>query len=425
VSRRTALVLTFLAAYLLSYFFRSTNAVLAGDLQRDAGLGPEQLGLMTSLFFLVFAAAQLPLGAALDRWGPRWVPAGLMLIAAAGSMVTAAADGFVGLAVGRAMIGLGMAGVLMGALKAFAAWFAPQRFATISGVFVGLGSLGALGATTPLAALAEGIGWRGVFVAAGIVTGAVAVLLTLIVRAAPPAAAQSATAAGGSPGTSGDPPTAAASVRALPHDPTPTVTFRTIYASREFWRLALMQFAMAAALYGHQGLWGGPFLVRGLDLEVGVAARLLLVLGLSATIGFLVAGPAAGRFGRRRAMGGGALVSLAAVIALALWPPSASVTALAIVWAAFGLGAGLQVLGYDGARALFPSAAGRAVTAINVFGIGGSALMQMGLGWVVAGASGVLGADPADPPLAAYRAALWTTAAVLALAWLHFVVRRR
>jgi hypothetical protein len=59
-----------------------------------------------------------------------------------------------------------------------------------------------------------------------------------------------------------------------------------------------MQFAMAAALYGHQGLWGGPFLVRGLDLEVGVAARLLLVLGLSATVGFLVAGPAAGRFGR-------------------------------------------------------------------------------------------------------------------------------
>ena len=425
MSRRTALVLTFLAAYLLSYFFRSTNAVLAGDLQRDAGLGPEQLGFMTSLFFLVFAAAQLPLGAALDRWGPRWVPAVLMLIAAAGSLVTAAADGFAGLAVGRAMIGLGMAGVLMGALKAFAAWFPPRRFATMSGVFVGLGSLGALGATTPLAALADGIGWRGVFVAAGIVTAAVATLLTVIVRAAPPVATPSATAVGGSPGASGDPPTAGASVRAGPREPTRTVTFRAIYASRDFWRLALLQFAMAAALYGHQGLWGGPFLVRGLDLEVGVAARLLLVLGLSATIGFLIAGPAAGRFGSRRAMGGGALVSLAAVIALALWPPSASIAALAIVWAAFGLGAGLQVLGYDGARSLFPSAAGRAVTAINVFGIGGSALMQMGLGWVVAGASAALGADPADPPLAAYRAALWTTAAVLALAWMHFVIRRR
>ncbi len=416
MSRRTALVLTFLAAYLLSYFFRSTNAVLAGDLQRDAGLGPEQLGFMTSLFFLVFAAAQLPLGAALDRWGPRWVPAGLMLIAAAGSLVTAAADGFAGLAVGRAMIGLGMAGVLMGALKAFAAWFEPRRFATMSGVFVGLGSLGALGATTPLAALAAGIGWRGVFVAAGVVTAAVAALLTVVVRAAPRSPAAAA-------GASGTPAAPTSATRAGVH--APAVTFRTIYANREFWRLALMQFAMAGALYGHQGLWGGPFLVRGLGLEVGVAARLLLVLGLSATVGFLVAGPAAGRFGLRRAMGGGALLTLAAVATLAIAPPSTPVAALAVTWAAFGLGAGLQVLGYDGARSLFPSAAGRAVTAINVLGIGGSALMQMGLGWVVAGAAAVLGADPADPPLAAYRAALWTTAAVLALAWLHFVVRRR
>lgn len=423
MSRRTALVLTFLAAYLLSYFFRSTNAVLAGDLQRDAGLGPEQLGFMTSLFFLVFAAAQLPLGAALDRWGPRWVPAALMLIAATGSLVTAAADGFAGLALGRAMIGLGMAGVLMGALKAFAAWFPPRRFATMSGVFVGLGSLGALGATTPLAALADGIGWRGVFVAAGIVTAAVAALLTVVVRAAPAATASVAAAADADAGVTTTPATPnrldVAPARA------PTVTFRAIYANRDFWRLALLQFAMAAALYGHQGLWGGPFLIDGLDLEVGVAARLLLVLGLSATVGFLIAGPAAGRFGRRRAMGGGALVSLAAVMALAAWPPSAPVAALGVAWAVFGLGAGLQVLGYDGARSLFPSAAGRAVTAINVFGIGGSALMQMGLGWVVAGASAALGADPADPPLAAYRAALWTTAAVLALAWLHFVIRRR
>ena len=419
MKRRASLVLAFLAAYLLSYFFRSTNAVLADDLQRDAGLGPEQLGFMTSLFFLMFAAAQLPLGAALDRWGPRWVPAGLMLIAAAGSLVTASADGFAGLALGRAMIGLGMAGVLMGALKAFAAWFPPRRFATLSGVFVGLGSLGALGATTPLAALAAGIGWRGVFVAAGVVTAAVAALLTVVVRAAPPESGAS-TVAAGAPEAPGTP---SATVR-----PTPApaaVTFRTIYASREFWRLALLQFAMAAALYGHQGLWGGPFLVRGLDLEVAVAARLLLVLGLAATLGFLIAGPAAGRIGLRRAMGAGALLTLTAAAALAVAPPGTSVPVLGALWAAFGLGAGLQVLGYDGARSLFPSAAGRAVTAINVFGIGGSALMQMGLGWVVSSASTALGADPVDPPLAAYRIALWTTVAVLALAWAHFVVRRR
>jgi MFS family permease len=408
VTRRPVLVLTFLAAYLLSYFFRSTNAVLAEHLQRDAGLGPEQLGFMTSLFFLVFAAAQLPLGAALDRWGPRWVPATLMLVAAAGSLLTATAGGFVELALGRALIGLGMAGVLMGALKAFAAWFPPQRFATVSGVFVGLGSLGALGATTPLAALAEGIGWRGVFVLAGLVTAGVAALLMVVVRPGPPRA-----------------PAAAVAIPPAPVGPAAVTTLRTIFASREFWRLALLQFAMAGALYGHQGLWGGPFLTQGLGLDVAVAARLLLALGLAATCGFLLAGPAAGRFGPRRAMGGGALVTLAALAILGAMPTGAPVVLLAVTWAAFGLGAGLQVLGYDGARALFPEAAGRAVTAINTFGITGSALTQAGLGWVVAGVGSSVGADPGAQPLVAYRAALAVTAGVLALAWLHFAVRRR
>ena len=410
MTRRSTLALTFLAAYLLSYFFRSTNAVLAGDLQRDAGLGPEQLGFMTSLFFLVFAAAQLPIGAALDRWGPRWVPAGLMLLAAAGSLITAAADGFVQLAVGRALIGLGMAGVLMGALKAFAAWFPPQRFATVSGVFVGLGSLGALGATTPLAALAAAIGWRGVFVAAGVATAAVAALLVLVVRPAPP-------------GVGPRPATGATATG--PIAPPVAATFRTIYADREFWRLALLQFAMAGALYGHQGLWGGPFLIHGLGLDVGTAARLLFVLGIAATSGFLLAGPIADRAGLRPTMGGGGVLTLLALVALATMPPTAPLALQAVTWAAFGFGAGLQVLGYAGARARFPASAGRAVTAINVFGIGGSALMQAGLGWVVAGASVALGAGPEAAPLAAYRAGLWVTAAVLALAWLHFDVRRR
>lgn len=412
MTRRPLLVATFLAAYLLSYFFRSTNAVLADDLQRDAGLGPEQLGFMTSLFFLAFAAAQLPLGAALDRWGPRWVPAGLMLAAAAGSLLTASADGFVTLAIGRALIGVGMAGVLMGALKAFSAWFAPRRFATVSGVFVGLGSLGALGATTPLAVLADAIGWRGVFVAAGLATATVAAGLMIVVRAAPGAAPLAARG-----------PAAAAPSPAPPGAPAPG--FRRIYGSREFWRVALLQFAMAAALYGHQGLWGGPFLTIGLGLPLADAARALLALGVAATTGFLLAGPAAGRFGLRRAMGAGALLALAAAVAMALLPASAPLAAVTTAWVVFGLGAGLQVLGYDGARSLFPAAAGRAVTAINVFGIGGSALMQAGLGWVVGGVAAALAADPAAPPLAAYRAGWWVTAALLAAAWLHFAWRPR
>jgi MFS family permease len=401
-ARRFGLLATFLAAYLMSYFFRSTNAVLADDLQRDAGLGPEQLGVMTSLFFAVFAAAQLPLGAALDRFGPRFVPAGLMLAAAVGSLITANAEGFAGLAFGRAAIGLGMAGVLMGALKAFSAWFPPKRFATLSSAFVGIGSLGALGATTPLAALADASGWRGVFVAAALTTTVIAVALMIVVRAAP-SGAPVVTAAAASGGAS----------------------FRVIFGSGAFWRLALLVFALNGGLFAHQGLWAGPFLTNGLGFGAGDAARVLSLLAVSVTASFLVAGPLADRFGTGRMLIAGSLLSIAALSTLALLTPAAA-GAAAIAFAAYGAGAGMTVLSYAHSRALFPTAAGRAVTAINLFAIGGSALLQAGLGWVIAGVAVALGgAAEGTAPLVAYRAGLFVTAALVAIGVVTWFVPTR
>jgi MFS family permease len=403
VTRRPILLLTFLAAYLLSYFYRSTNAVLAGDLQRDAGIGTEELGLMTSLFFATFALAQLPLGAALDRYGPRWVPAGLMLAAVAGAFITAAADGFAGLALGRALIGLGMAGVLMGALKAFAAWFEPQRFALVSSLFVAAGSLGALGATTPLTNLAASLGWRGVFVAVGVVTAAIALLLMVVVRAAPAGARQQVER-----GAAITPP-----------------GFGVIFRSVPFYRVALLVFSLTGGLFALQGLWGGPFMAQGLGLGLAKAAQLLFVLGIAVTVGYLSAGASASRFGTRRVMAAGAALAALSLAGLALLPPEPALGWIALLWASYGFATGHGVLGYAATRELFPAAAGRAVTAVNLFGIGGSALLQAGLGLVIAGVASARGFDPLDAPLIAYRAALWLTVALITLAWLFFLSERR
>ncbi|MCB0132228.1 MAG: hypothetical protein KDD78_15315, partial [Caldilineaceae bacterium] len=73
MSRRVSVFLLFTAAYFISYFYRSANAVIAGDLAREMALNAGQLGLMTSLFYAAFAAMQIPLGIGLDRWGSRWV----------------------------------------------------------------------------------------------------------------------------------------------------------------------------------------------------------------------------------------------------------------------------------------------------------------------------------------------------------------
>ena len=186
MSKHIQIFILFTSAYFLSYFYRSANAVIAPALSNELSLGAEQLGLMTSLFFASFALVQLPLGIGLDRWGPRWVTPGLMLVGVVGSLIFAIAPSFGILAVGRALIGVGMAGILMGSLKVFSQWFSAERFATVSGLLVGIGSSGALIAATPLAWLNSTIGWRAVFVAGAAITALVAVSIVLWTRNTPP-----------------------------------------------------------------------------------------------------------------------------------------------------------------------------------------------------------------------------------------------
>ena len=91
-------LLPFAAGYYLSYLFRTINALIAGDLTAELGLSAADLGFLTSVYFLVFAAVQLPFGVLLDRYGPRTIQSALLLLASAGALVFALADGLVGLA---------------------------------------------------------------------------------------------------------------------------------------------------------------------------------------------------------------------------------------------------------------------------------------------------------------------------------------
>lgn len=111
--------LPFALGYFLSFLFRSINAVVGPRLVAEFGLPPEALGFMTSAYFLTFAAAQLPIGLALDRFGPRRTVATLLLAAALGAFLFAAAESAADLIVARALIGLGVAACLMSSLKAF------------------------------------------------------------------------------------------------------------------------------------------------------------------------------------------------------------------------------------------------------------------------------------------------------------------
>jgi MFS family permease len=224
------LFLPFAAGYFLSYLYRTANAVIGPVLARELNLGDNALGLLTSTYFLAFGAAQLPLGMLLDRFGPRRVEAGLLLLAASGAAVFALSDTLGGLATGRALIGLGVSACLMASFKAFSQWFPPERQASLTGWIMASGGLGALAASKPLELALGFASWREIALGLAITTLLVAGLLWFFV----PDKANEQKGAGFAEQLAG---------------------VKTIFSSRHFWRYAPMGFwftggFMACRVYG-------------------------------------------------------------------------------------------------------------------------------------------------------------------------------
>lgn len=371
----------FAIAHMLSYFFRTANAALAGDLTREMNLDASQLGLMSSLFFLAFAAAQIPLGIGLDWIGPRWVTPGLMFFGAAGSLIFANAHSFATLALGRVLIGLGTAGILMGALKAFSRWFPPERYATISALMVGFGSMGGLAASIPLARLNAIFGWRGIFLGGAIALAVVAAAIMFWVRNTPP-------------GEQWHTPDAAdGSVAA-------------IFRNGPFWRIALLSFCMNGVLLAMQGLWAGPYFNDIYGFDKIAAGNLLFLIAIGAMVGFAASGWLADRFGLARIVMVGAVLQIICVLLYALRPP---VIGLPVINLFFGFGGGISVVLMPQVRRLFPSGlVGRAVSTCNLFSFAGIFVTQWAMG-------AIINLSPKDSaghyPPAAYTAALLMIAA--------------
>src|SRR6478609_11869303 len=108
-----AVVVTLGVLYIVSQFLRNSVGVIAPDLAAEIGLSPIEIGLLSSIYFFVFAATQLPLGVALDRFGPKLCMLVSIGFTVLGCGLFAVAHEIVGLVAARALLGLGTCSFLM------------------------------------------------------------------------------------------------------------------------------------------------------------------------------------------------------------------------------------------------------------------------------------------------------------------------
>ena len=360
--------LIFAFSYFLSALVRGVTATLAPAFTAEFGLTAGDLGLLAGAYFLGFAVTQLPLGSALDRFGPKRVLLGLLAVAVLGCVAFALARSFVGLALARALIGVGVSACLMAPLTAFRHRFSDVAQLRANSWMLMSGSMGMVASTLPVQWLLPFLGWRGLF---GAIAVAVGLAMVAIWRRVPGDASRAVEPA--------------ASISPILQNAAGLRGYSTVWRHPTFLRIAPMGFFHYGGLIAVQSLWAGPWLVEVCGWTPQQAAQGLFAINMAMLLSFMAWGSAVPRLFARgwtaqRLIALGAPVSLIALILALVLGPRATTW----VWVLFCAGSSVVSLSQPAVGLAFPSAlAGRALSAFNLVIFLGVFVLQWGIGLAI------------------------------------------
>ncbi|MDF1670774.1 MAG: MFS transporter [Roseovarius sp.] len=354
-------------AYVLSQFFRAFLAVLSGVLEADIGTGPDALAQASGFWFLSFAAMQLPVGWALDKIGPRRTASVLLFLGGAGgAALFALATNALHVNLAMLLIGIGCSPVLMASYYIFARQFPVAQFATLAALMLGVGSVGNLVASYPMALAAELVGWRASLAGLSVLSAMVALGIAVFVR---------------------DPEPAQSEEKGSVFD---------LLKMPALWAIFPLMLVTYVPSAGIRGLWIGPYLSDVFGMSTTQVGQASLAMGVAMIAGTLCYGPLDRLFQTQKwVVFFGNILCVLSTLVLAMLMSYNVIVSIALCAAVGFFGASFPVI-IAHARSFVPAhLAGRGVTLLNLFGIGGAGVMQFASGGVHAGVQAGSGTEVA------------------------------
>jgi len=276
---RWVILIALALVYFFVYFHRVSSAVISKDLLYEFGVSALSLGLLSSMYFYSYSLFQIPVGIFTDTIGARKTIAFLTIFSALGSFLFGIALNF-NMALGaRLIIGVGVSGVWIPALKLFSRWYSKREYATMVGILLAVGNLGALSASYPLAMIANDFGWRYAFYIISIISIFLAVIAWVFIRDSPEHYLNKGKAV-----SSAD---SKANKQSISKD-----HLRLITKNKDVWILSIWLFVVYGALLAYQGLWGYPYFRDVFNLSKAASGFILMFV----SIGMLIGSPFVGYF---------------------------------------------------------------------------------------------------------------------------------
>ena len=369
-----ALIFALLAlacGHMLSTLLRTIPAISLDVMAADFRTSPQTLASLTSIYHFAFAASQIPVGAAMDRFGVRPVSLSLLCGTIVGALASGLATGPESFLFGQFLLGAATSGMLMCPMTLAAKQMSAARFGLWSGIILSIGNIGMLLSASPLAFVVELWGWRaGFWISAGF-GAVVAIAVFALVPKQPAAQADQSS-----------PLSQMAEV----------LRIGLSRPLRGLIGLALVSLAASLVL---RGLWGGPWLMEIKALGRIEAGNMLGLFTLALIAGPVLMGIVDRTIGHRREVLAASHCFAALLLALMaagapLYPLSELLGVKAVpaqidgaLFVLIGIAISTQPLIYGMTRQLVDAQnAGKALSAVNLAFFLGAALMQSSTGVV-------------------------------------------
>ncbi len=349
-----------------NYLLQVSPGVMVSKLMHTFNLTSESMGGLAAFYFYAYLLMQFPVGILLDRFNPRYLISGAIIICASGALLFSQAVHLPNAQLGRILIGIGGAFSAVGAMKIISIWFPPKRFALISGLMMTMAMLGAIAGSAPLSYLVDHLGWRHAmrFAAAGGLLLAIVIFIFIRDKKTPSHAAEKTSFKTFGQGIS------------------------KLLRNKQSWLISIYSGLAFAPISAFAGLWGIPFILQKYAMNRNIAAGLVSI----AFIGFAFGSPFAGwlsdRINRRKPiMIIGTSMSLI-TISLIIYSPPIPYISLAILFFLFGCFSGFFFVSFAYIREVnHHQLSGSSIGFINMFGALFGALSEpligklLDLGW--------------------------------------------
>ncbi len=389
---RWVLLIAIALVYFFVYFHRVSSAVISKELLDEFGISALSLGLLSSMYFYSYSLFQIPAGIMSDTLGPRKTIAFLTIFSALGSFLFGIAINF-NMALGaRLLIGLGVSGVWIPALKLFTTWFSKREYATMTGVLLAVGNIGAITASYPLVVIINNFGWRFAFY----IIGAITLFLVLIAWRFISDSPEQYLNKGLKAKTVSGP-----KMQYISKD-----LIKLIFKNKDVWILSVWVFVVYGSLLSFQGLWAYPYFRDVFNLAETTSGSILMFV----SIGMFLGSPFVGYFSdkvmknRKKVL----IIWLAAFIlpwafiSFNTGGLSSNLLYLVSFWMGF-FGCG-NVVVFAIIKEQFPlEITGTVLSIINVFPFVGAAFFQTFLGYILDFVGGVDGIYPVDAYSLAFK----------------------